>query len=221
MMLRFLSVLICGAVLTACATAAQRQYQAIATGNQAIATQAKACLEQAYNAPEAAILRPHIPMDARQATLVQLSDQSFATKAEADAILAIYPQFQACRQALLTGLQNSTPSAVPIFAKDFAEADDDTIAVLQRKMTWGDRMRRSRDRALAVQNALLAESQRITAGLESQHEAELAKRQAAIQAAGAALAQWSQAQQTIANMNRGVNCTSMTVRPGFTTTNCY
>jgi hypothetical protein len=188
--------------LFGCATAAQRQYQAISTGNQAIATQAKACLEQYYNAPEAAILRPHAPMDVRQATLLQLSDQSFATKAEADAILTIYPRLQACRQAVLNGLQNTVPSIIPILAKDFAEADDDTIALLQRKVTWGEHVRRRRDLVLALQSALQVESQRITAALEASHEAELAQRQEAIQSAGAALQQWSQTQQVISNMNR-------------------
>jgi hypothetical protein len=50
-----------------------------------------------------------------------------------------------------------------------------------------------------------AEGQRITAGLERQHENELARRQAAVNA----LARWSQTQQMIDAANRPVitNCT--------------
>jgi hypothetical protein len=200
-------------LLASCATAAQREYQAIRTGNQSLAAQAKACTEQAYNAPEAAILRPHFPLDLRDVTLAQLSDQSMATRPEADAVLAVYPRLQSCRKAMLDGLQNTTPSIIPILAKDFAEADDDTVALVQRKMTWGDRVRRGRDRLLALQSALSVEGQRITGGLEQQHEAELARRQAALDA----LARWAQTQQVINAMNRPVitNCMNL-----GTMTNC-
>ena len=152
--------------LAGCATAAQRQYQAMASGIQAIVSEAKACTAQAYNSPEMAIVRPHFPLDPRDATLAQLSDQSLATKQEAEAILAVYPQLQACRKAVLDGLQKTTPSVVPIMAKEYAEADDDTILLVQRKISWGDRVKRGRDRLVAAQAALSAEDHRITAGLE-------------------------------------------------------
>jgi hypothetical protein len=62
-----------------------------------------------------------------------------------------------------------------------------------------------------AQAQLVAEARRIEAGLEQSHEAELAQRQAAAQAAAAALAQYAQTQQIIANMNRPTftNCLRM------------
>ena len=89
---------------------------------------------------------------------------------------------------------------VPILTKEFAGADDDTIAFVQRKLSWGERVRRARDRALAMQTELQAEEQRIIAGLERSHEAELARLQRALDA----LAQWAQTQQVINAMNRPV-----------------
>jgi hypothetical protein len=194
-------------LLAGCATGAQQQYRAMVSGNQTVAAQAKACAAQAYNSPEMAIVRPHFPLDPREATLAQLSDQSFATKQEIEAILAVYPQLQACRKGMLEGIQKTTPSVVPMLAKEFAAADDDTILLVQRKMAWGDRVRRGRDRLVATQAELSAEGQRITAGLEQQHEAELARRQAALDA----LARWAQTQQVINAMNRPVmtNCMSL------------
>jgi hypothetical protein len=208
-------------LLLGCATQAQRQYQAIATGNQAIGAQAKACEAEVYNAPEAASLRPHFPMDLREATLTQLSDPSLATKPEIDAILLLYPRLQACQKAILEGLVNTMPGLVPILAKGYSEGDDDTILLIQRKLTWGDRIHRGRNRVIALQAAMLAEAQRVVAALEQSHEAELARRQAAVQAAAAALASYAQTQQVISNMNRPVNCTTMNIRPGFQTTSCY
>jgi hypothetical protein len=175
--------------------------------NLALVAQARSCVTEAYNAPEAAVLRPHIPLDVRQVTLAQLSDQSLPTKQEIDAVLAVHPRTQACRQAILDGLLSTTPSVVPILAKEFAGADDDTIALVQRKLSWGERVRRARDRVLATQTELQAEEQRITAGLERSHEAELARRQRALDA----LAQWAQTQQVINAMKRPVvtNCSQV------------
>ena len=194
-------------LLAGCTTAAQRQYQAMATGNREIIAQIKSCGTEVYNAPEAAVLRPHSPLDVREATLAQLSDQSLPTKQEVAAVLALHPRAQACRKAALDGLLSTTPSVVPILAKEFAAGDDDTIAFVQRKLPWGERLRRGRDRILALQAVLQAEERRIVSGLERSHEAELARRQAAAQA----IAQWAQTQQVINAMNRPVttNCTNL------------
>jgi hypothetical protein len=192
------------ALLAGCATAAQRQYQAMVTGNQAIIAQAKACGDAIYDSPEAAPLRPHVTRDMREATLAQLSDTSLATKPEIDAILVLHPRLKACEKTVLDQLLNTTPSVVPILAKQYSSADDDTILLIQRKMPWGERVRRGRDRVNETLAALQAEGQRVTSGLERQHESELARRQAALNA----ISQWAQTQQVINAMNRPVmtNC---------------
>ena len=75
----------------------------------------------------------------------------------------------------------------------------------ERKLSWGDRVRRTRDRYLALQAELQTEERQIVAGLERSHEAELTRRQAAADA----MARWAQTQQVINAMNRPVftNCT--------------
>jgi hypothetical protein len=201
---RHIALIACAFLLAGCATAAQRQYQAIVTGNKTLGDEAKACTMAAYNAPEAAPLRPHLPLDPREATLAQLSDTTFATGPEIAAIEVLYPHLKACQKAALDGLANTTPGAVPILAKAYSAADDDTILLIQRKLSWGDRVKRGRDRALATQEALQAEGQRVVSGLEHQHEAEIAQRQRAAEA----LAQWAQTPQLINAANRPVitNC---------------
>jgi len=193
------------ALLGGCATAAQQQYQAMATGNQALIAQGKSCVIEAYNGPEGAMVRSHLPIDAREITLAQLADQSLPTKQEVAAVLALHPRIQACRKAILDGLLGTMPSVVPVLAREFAGADDDTIAFVQRKLSWGERVRRARDRYLALQAELQTEERQIVAGLERSHEAELTRRQAAADA----MARWAQTQQVINAMNRPVftNCT--------------
>jgi hypothetical protein len=197
--------------LAGCTTAAQRQYQAMATGNQAILAQIKSCVTDAYNAPESAPLRPHFPLDLRDLTLAQMSDQSSPTKQEVDAVLTMHPRIQTCRKTALDGLLNTAPSVVPMLARTFAEADDDTITFVQRKRSWGEHVRRGRDRALAMQAGLQVEGQRIVAGLEQSHQAELARRQAALNA----MAQWAQTQQVISAMNRPVTTNCMNLGSGM------
>jgi len=196
--------LMLASLLAGCATAAQRQYQAMSTGNQAIMTQGKACLEAAYNSPDAAPVRAHEPFNVADASLSQLADASLATKPEIDSIMTIHPQLRACQKIALDAMLNTTPSVVPLLAKAYSEADDDILLLIKRKLSWGEYTKRRRDRSLAGQVAIQAESQRITAGLEQQHESELGRRQAALNA----ISQWAQTQQMINAMNRPVmtNC---------------
>src|SRR5262249_48400354 len=88
------------------------------------------------------------------------------------------------------------------------KGEDSLIDLIQKKQSWGAHVRRVRDATIEGTAELQAEAQRITTGLQQSHEAELAQRQAAAQAAAAALAQYAQTQQIIANMNRPVftNC---------------
>jgi len=176
----------------------------MATGNTALIEQLRTCGTELYNSPEAAVLRQHSPSDAREATLSQLADQSLPTRQEIASIMAVHARAQTCRKALLDGLVNTTPTVVPVLAKAFAAAEDDTIAFAQRRISWGERTRRSRDRIIALQAAIQGEEGRIVSGLEQSHQAELARRQEALNA----LSQWAQTQQMINAMNRPVftNC---------------
>jgi hypothetical protein len=60
-------------ILAGCATAAQRQYQAMATNNRSAVQEFQACAETVYNSPDAPLWR-HVPFTVTDATLEQLSD---------------------------------------------------------------------------------------------------------------------------------------------------
>jgi hypothetical protein len=193
------------AFLTAsCATQAQRQFQAIKTSNQESIAAAKACLYNVYDSPDAAPLRNHLPLNPSDVTLEQMSDTAFATPTEIQAIYAVHPQVQACRKSLLNGFAQSEPSLVPIFVASYNKTEDDLLAVIQQKMTWGDYVRRGRDRSTETQAALMAEDRSVVSGLQQEHQAELAQRQRAAEA----LAAWAQTQEMINAANRPVitNC---------------
>jgi hypothetical protein len=207
-------------LLLGCATAAQRQFQAMAINTHSAAQGFQACVLALYNSPEVELLRTNLPADVNHATLAQLANRNFATDTEIRVILENHPKLQACRQAFLDQLSQTTPTFVPIFLATETSTDNETINLIQREVTWGEFLQRWKAIRVEGTAQLLAEDRRIVAGLEASHEAELARRQAAIQAAADALARYGQTQQIISNMNRPVNCITITTRPGFQNTSC-
>lgn len=196
--------------LAGCTTQADRQANEIVQNTKAIEAQLLNCVTAVYNSPDFAPLRPHVPLMITNATLEQLTDASNATDDEIKAIYAVYPQTQACRNAALQSLAPLTPTIVPILTAEFEKRDASLIDLVQRKSTWGDHVRSGKEVAITTQAQLITAYQQIEAQLQQSRDAELARRQAAIQAAANAMAEYGQRQQMINNMNRPVftNCTS-------------
>jgi len=101
--------------------------------------------------------------------LAQISDPNYPNPEEIAAILAGHPRLKACQQQALDGVVRSTPRLVPVLSQAYAEGDNDTVLLTQRKLTWGQSNTRRRDRALTMQAAIIAEADRVTAGLQQQH----------------------------------------------------
>jgi hypothetical protein len=201
---RLVCTLAIAALLAACATAAQRQYQTMVSNNQSAVQDLRVCSEIVYNSAEFAPLRRHIPFKATDATLEQLSDNSLVTDDEIQLILAVHPQLQSCRKHALDRISLTTPTLVPIMLVVVTKGEDSLIDLLQRKQSWGAHVRRVRDAVVAGTAELQAEGQRITASLQQSHQVELAQRQAAAQSSADALARYVETQQIINNMNRPV-----------------
>src|SRR5262249_50201191 len=86
-----------------------------------------------------------------------------ATPAEIAVLAVVHPRYQVCQSQFFEQLQVLAPTAAPIFARAYRDADDDTLALMQRRMAWGEYTKRRRDRALANQQALITEIQRLSA----------------------------------------------------------
>lgn len=192
------------AVTAGCATPAQRQFQAMKTGNALQASQVKACSAQVYRSAEYDPIRSHLPESPSDATLQQLSDRSFATPEEIKAISVTHPRAQACRKAFLQGLTQTEPSLVPILTASYNKNEDDLLGLTQHKMAWGDYVRRIRDRSAETQAAIQAEDRRVVSELRYEDQEERAERQRAAEA----FAAWAQTQEMINAANRPVitNC---------------
>ncbi len=65
-----------------------------------------------------------------------------------------------------------------------------------------------------------AEAQQIVTALEQSHEAELGAAADSDRGDGGCAGRYGQTQQIIDSMNRQINCTTISVRPGFANTTC-
>lgn len=192
-------------LLAGCATAAQRQGQAIATNSQDAGQKLQSCMLAVSNSADFDPIRPHGLANVNEATLEQLSDASFATDDEIKAILVTHPKFQLCRTNFLNQIAQTTPTVVPIMAATWMRQEDALVGVIQKKISWGGYLTQVRGVFAEGRAQVAEETRRVAAGLEQSHQAEMARRQAAANA----MMQYSQTQQIINNMNKPVftNCT--------------
>lgn len=202
--------------LTGCATQAQMQAQNIAVSTQNSSTQSVACVRAIYDAREFEPLRPDIAFDPAQATLQQLTNTRKATPPQVQAIYFAHPRYKACQVSLMQNIGFATPSVVPTMADMYSRADDVIVDVVQQKITWGQYAQRMKSIWVGGQAQIAQEFQRIGAGLQQSHEAELHRRQAAANA----LAAYAQRQQLIDAMNRPAAPVITNCRKLGNTVNC-
>jgi hypothetical protein len=179
--------------LAGCATGAQQQYAAISSSARSIGAEGQACLAPILVSPEYSTIKAHYPFDARDISLAQLSDHSTATPQEIAAVMAVHPRARACLKIGLEGLAKTVPSVVPIFVQAAATADADLVLLIEHKLTWGELNKRRQQRYAENLAALQSEERRIMGGLQQQHQAEVASRQADVDAIG----QWAAAAAVI------------------------
>ena len=168
--------------LAACATAAQREFQAIKANNGAASQQLQTCVATVYNDPAVAPLRRHLPLNVTDATVEQLADTSLATNQETQAIESAYPRYHECRRQYLSQISSTTPSLIPIYIAAYNNTQDQVVNLIKRQVSWGEFLRRIRQIDAEAAAQVSAESQRLVATLNRSHEAELARRQAAADA---------------------------------------
>jgi hypothetical protein len=188
-----------------CATQAQRDYQLMATNQRATLQTYGACLSAARSSPEYGLIRRHIPADLNMVALEQLMDTQLVSEDERLAILAVHPREQACRASAMQQISATNAGMVAIITVASSQADSELIALLQKKLTWGEYVKRYKELNMTLSANLEQENARVISGLNLSHQAELNRRQAIANA----IIQHAQNAQIIASMNRPVytDCT--------------
>jgi hypothetical protein len=176
-------LLVCGIclLLVGCATAAQREARHNDEVTVRASAQLKVCKAAIFKEPENHILFKHMVHGA-QPTLAQLTDKAKATEEEIEAADRVQSETQECRESYLESIGSVTPSLVPMFVGEMEALDSIMLDLVERKITWGEYNKRVQVAIVDSREEVKEGYEQINAQLELSHEAELAQRQAAIDA---------------------------------------
>ena len=107
--------------------------------------------------------------------------------------------------------------------KEFAKGDRQYIALVQRKIAWGEYVAVAKDLAAETEKNIAAESVRIEQGLQRDQQAEYARWNQALQQS----LQYDQNQKLIDAVGNGgsstgtVNCRTVAIGGGMARTQCF
>lgn len=213
-MQRLSLIVLLSLLLAACATPSQRQAQNMRTVLSSASSGVLACMEEVYDAPEAAPIRAKRPLILRDATLEQLNDKSLASDDEIKAEYAMYPKIQACRRKYIDQIALTTPTIASILLDEYHATDELLLALVNRQKTWGEYLTQTQSQTYTSMKEVVSEGSRINGNLQRATQAELAQRQQALNG----FQNYLQNQQLIDSLNRPtfINCSTF-----GSSTNCF
>ena len=180
-----------------CATAAQRAAQQMNGAAKLAMTEFAACDAAVRARPEFAAVLARVPLS-EQASIAQLTDNTVPTENEARLVAAIHDENLKCRQRLLEQARAIEPRVAGALLAGWQEGDENTVLLVQRKITWAEATKRRQQIMARTRANMDAAHQQDMGQLEAAHEAELARRQQALDR----LYQWSVQQQMLNSLNR-------------------
>ena len=199
-----IAVLAAAIALSGCATQAQKEALSIRANVQSAGQALIACTKFVYESPEMLPLRANMPLSLVYATLQQETNSNYATDAETAAVFAVHPQLKVCRNTFLSQIGQTTPTLVPVFSEVLSENEETLIALVQKKLTWGDYIRQLKKNTADGRVKVAGEVRNIDTNLERSNQAELESRQRALEA----IARFAQTQAIIESLNRPVVTTT-------------
>ncbi|MFQ5853516.1 MAG: hypothetical protein ACE5JU_23405 [Candidatus Binatia bacterium] len=192
-------------VLSACATQAQIQAQRLTADMERINKDALQCVEAANAHPSASVIsEKSILRGDQEFTLSMISDTSYITQEEADAVTTVHARKQPCREIQVNSLQERLPELAVVTANAYAEHDEFLVKLMARDLTWGE-FNQLKRRIINEYNAdALRVGRKIESALIQSHQYELGQRRAA----AVALQTWAYQQQLLYSLNqpRYTNC---------------
>ncbi len=161
-----------------------------------------ACVRKIETNPAYRPMFQRIPFDARvNPTLTQLADNGVPNDEDIEAIIAIHNELAPCRERAIEDLMKIIPGIVPIHIQSLHAMDLIFVDLIQRKITWSE----ANKRRVALRDDSTAKLQvagvQLDRELVASHHAELAQRQAALDA----LRQWAYQQQVLRQNQQLIN----------------
>lgn len=212
-----ISIILVLILITGCQTAAIKKARWIYSNMREATQRVKICTEYIENKPVYQSLFNRLPRP-KNITPMHMADTSKPTKEDVKNIIAVYNEDAQCRKQSIEDMSRIVPSTVPILVDGYRANDLVTAELIERKISWGEANKRRSDIYSDVQAKFRAEGSRVEEELKMSHSAEIANRQAALNAVGNSLQEWGkqqqaqadrmQNQQLIDNLNRprSTNC---------------
>lgn len=189
-------------LLISCQTMAQRQAASIRKNFADAVQNARNCRLNIYATPAYWGIAKHAPLFEDQSPrLDQLADEGVPKDEDIKTIIAVHNELEPCRVQLIKSLWTTIPGFVPILVQYYHSRELVTVDLIQRKITWGEYNKRHM--ALVDEYKIKAQAfdDQLVRELSASHQAELAQRQAALNA----LSQWSYQQQVLMQNERLIN----------------
>ena len=114
------------------------------------------CASQVNADQKWAPLFVHLPVSAASPSLQQLADQTYPLPADVSLLEQRQEALTQCRTALIDRLQSVDPRIADLYAHGFAEADQSTLALVQRKLTWGAANEARQQKVLAFRQRIVS-----------------------------------------------------------------
>ena len=98
----------------------------------------------------------HLPVSAASPSLTQLADQTYPLPEDVSLLEQHQEALAQCRTALIDRLQAVDPRIADLYAHGFAEADQGTLALVQRHLTWGAANEARQQKVLAFRQRIVS-----------------------------------------------------------------
>lgn len=195
--------------VSGCATQAQRKLTGIQQDVKKSEAEVKACFAAVRAKPEyAAFVARKMPES--RPSLTQLADDSIISESDRALYIAFVQDGQPCRDMSLAEAGRISPAMYNAASTGQSNADKIRLALVQRKITWGQFYQSIMDNQAATRTASRSADQELMGELKAEHQDEM-NRRASVAAAFAAASQQmqenQQRQQMINAINRPVNTT--------------
>ena len=148
---RWLCLIIASTTLVSgCATDAQRRAQGMRSSWQAIGAATAKCIVAVNADPRFSPLWVHTPKPPASPTIEQLADESLANPSDILLEEAHHDAILPCRDNALAQLESVDSRVALAFSNAYNEGDSITLALVQRRITWGEANRQVQQLTLAT-----------------------------------------------------------------------
>ncbi len=199
-------------LLFGCTTAAQRQASFIRENSEAVKQKVLVCSHKVETNPDYQKIAIHMPLvitATKHPTLLQLADNGMPSDEDIKAIISLHNEAEACRSQAIEDIVKFLPGIIPMLTQLYHGSDLVMVDLIQQKITWGESSKRRMALVDDYTAKVQAFSEQLDRDLAASHNAELAQRQAALNA----LSQWAYQQQVLWQNQQLINTLN---RPTFT-----